>query len=302
MSDQQETGAGVILDLEELFLSREFGRRPMHRTSPAMAAVESASAQLEQVFLSEVFGHPEVVMAATRVVEESAPAVSGWPGLVLLKGGGEGAVERDNAHYRAIAAVSGVAAAALAVAGLNSGTAPRPGRPPITEQAQGVPLTTGTPGSGASSPGPAGPVAQLSLPALSGAPGAISGTSGGGATFAQITSVVTPAAAPIPQGTAAGGAAPSAPTPTAPTTPSGGSPPGIPTGGDGGGSTLAPAVQVIGNEVSSVGSAVTTTSGDLGQALPMSSVTSALGTLATSAVNNLGGGSPPQILASALKQ
>jgi len=302
MSDQQETGAGVILDLEELFLSREFGRRPMHRTSPAMAAVESASAQLEQVFLSEVFGHPEVVMAATRVVEESAPAVSGWPGLVLLKGGGEGAVERDNAHYRAIAAVSGVAAAALAVAGLNSGTAPRPGRPPITEQAQGVPLTTGTPGSGASSPGPAGPVAQLSLPALSGAPGAISGTSGGGATFAQITSVVTPAAAPIPQGTAAGGAAPSAPTPTAPTTPSGGSPPPLPTGGDGGGSTLAPAVQVIGNEVSSVGSAVTTTSGDLGQALPMSSVTSALGTLATSAVNNLGGGSPPQILASALKQ
>ena len=300
MSDQQETGAGVILDLEELFLSREFGRRPMHRTSPAMAAVESAPAQLEQVLLSEVFGHPEVVAAASRVVEESAPAVSGRPGLVLLKGGGERAVERDNNHYRAIAAVSGVAAAALAVAGLNAGTAPRPGRPPITEQAQGVPLT-GTPGSGASSPGPAGPVAQLSLPALSGAPGAISGTSGGGATFAQITSVASPAA-PIPPGTAAGGAAPSAPTPTAPTTPSGGSPPGIPTGSDGGGSTLAPAVQVIGNQVSSVGSAVTTTSGDLGQALPMSSVTSALGTLATSAVNNLGGGSPPQIVASALKE
>jgi hypothetical protein len=301
MSDQQETGAGVILDLEELFLSREFGRRPMQRTSSAVAAVESAPAHLEQVFLSEVFGHPEVVAAATRIVEESAPAVSGRPGLVLLKGGGEGAVERDNAHYRAIAAVSGVAAAALAVAGLNSGTAPRPGRPPITEQAQGVPLTTGTPGSGASSPGPAGPVAQLSLPALSGAPGAISGTSGGGATFAQITSVASPAA-PIPPGTAAGGAAPSAPTPTAPTTPSGGSPPGIPTGGDGGGSTLAPAVQVIGNEVSSVGSAVTTTSGDLGQGLPMPSATSALGTLATSAVNNLGGGSPPQILAGALKE
>jgi hypothetical protein len=298
MSDQQETAAGVILDLEELFLSREFGRRPMHRTSPALAAVESAPAQLEQVFLSEVFGHPEVVAAATRVVEESAPAVSGRSGLVLLKGGGEGAVERDNNHYRAIAAVSGVAAAALAVAALNSGTAPGPGRPPTTEQAQGVPLT-GTPGSGASSPGPAGPVAQLSPP-VSGTPGATSGTSGG-ATFAQLTSVATPAAAPIPQGTAGVGAATSAPAPTAPTTPSGGSSPGTPTGG-GGGSTLAPAVQVIGNEVSSVGSAVTTTSGDLGQALPMSSVTSAPGTLATSAVNNLGGGSPPQILASALKQ
>jgi hypothetical protein len=299
MSDQQEMAAGVILDLEELFLSREFGRRPMHRTSPAVAAVESAPAQLEQVFLSEVFGHPEVVAAATRVVEESAPAVSGRPGLVLLKGGGEGAVERENTHYRAIAAVSGVAAAALAVAGLNSGTAPGPGRPPITEQAQGVPLSTGTPGPGASSPGPAGSVAQLSPP-VSGAPGATSGTPGGGATFAQFTSVATPAAVPVPQGTAGVGAAASAPTPTAPTSPSGGSSPGTPTGGDGGGSTLAPAVQVIGNEVSSVGSGVTTTSGDLGQALPMSSVTSALGTIATTAVNNLGGGSPPQILASAL--
>jgi hypothetical protein len=300
MSDQQQTGAGVILDLEELFLSREFGRRPSHRTSAAVAAVESAPAQLEQVFLSEVFGRPEVVAAATRVVEESAPAVSGRPGLVLLKGGGEGAVERDNTHYRAIAAVSGVAAAALAVAGLNSGTAPRPGRPPITEQAQGVPPRKGTPGSGASSPGAAGPVAQLSLPTLSGAPGAISVTSGGGATFAQLTSVATPAAAPIPRGTAGGGAAPSVP--TVPTTPSGGSSPATPTGGAGGGSTLAPAVAVVGNEVSSVGSAVTTTSGDLGQALPMPSATSALGTLATSAVNNLGGGSPPQILAGALKE
>jgi hypothetical protein len=300
MSDQQETDAGVILDLEELFLSREFGRRPRHRTSPAVVAVASAPAQLEQVFLSDVFGRPEVVAAATWVVEEPAPAVSGRPGLVLLKGGGEGAVERDNTHYRAIAAVSGVAAAALAVAGLNSGTAPRPGRPPITEQAQGVPLSTGTPGSGASSPGPAGPVAQLSLPAPSGAPESISGTSGGGATFAQLTSVATPAAAPIPAGTAGVGVATSAPTPTAPTTPSDGSSPGTPTGGDGGGSTLAPAVQVVGNEVSSVGSAATTTSGDLGQALPVSSVTSALGTDATTAVNNFGGGSPPQILASAL--
>jgi hypothetical protein len=276
MSDQQETGAGVILDLEELFLSREFGRRPMHRTSPAVAAVESAPAQLEQVFLSEIFGHPEVVAAATRVVEESAPAVSARPGLVLLTGGAEGAIERDNTRYRAIAAVSGVAAAALAVAGLNSGTAPRPGRPPITEQAQGAPPSRGTSGLGASNPGPAAPVGQLSSP-VSGAPGAISGTSGGGATIAQLTSVATPAATPVPQGTTGGGAAASAP-------------------------TLAPAVQVIGNAVSSVGSSATTTSGDLGQALPVSSVTSALGPLATSAVNNLGGGSPPQSLAGALKE
>jgi TRAP-type mannitol/chloroaromatic compound transport system permease large subunit len=64
---------------------------------------------------------------------------------------------------------------------------------------------------------------------------------------------------------------------------------------------LAPALNVVGNEVSSVGSSVTATSGDLGQALPVSSVLQVVGSVATSAVNNLGGGSPPVILAGALK-
>jgi hypothetical protein len=64
---------------------------------------------------------------------------------------------------------------------------------------------------------------------------------------------------------------------------------------------LAPVLDVVGNEVSSVGSAVTATSTAVGQALPVSSITGALGKLATSAVNNLGGGSPPTILAGALR-
>jgi hypothetical protein len=64
---------------------------------------------------------------------------------------------------------------------------------------------------------------------------------------------------------------------------------------------LAPALTVIGNEVSSVGSSVSKTTGAVGAALPVSSITGVLGNLATSAVNNLGGGSPPTILASALR-
>jgi len=39
LSDQQETGIGVTLDLEELFLSREFGRRPVRTISSAPASV-----------------------------------------------------------------------------------------------------------------------------------------------------------------------------------------------------------------------------------------------------------------------
>ena len=132
---------GVVPDLEEVFLSREFGRWPARSFPIAPATVASEPAQLEQVFLSDVFGHPEVVAAAGRVVEESAPALSGRPTLVLLRGGGGGerATARDTTHHRAIAAVSGVAAAALAVAGLASGTGQGPGRAPVTEQAQGAP-------------------------------------------------------------------------------------------------------------------------------------------------------------------
>jgi hypothetical protein len=65
---------------------------------------------------------------------------------------------------------------------------------------------------------------------------------------------------------------------------------------------LTPALTVVGNEVTSVGSSVTATSGDLGQALPVPSVLQAVGTVATSTMNNLGGGTPPTILAGASKQ
>ena len=59
---------------------------------------------------------------------------------------------------------------------------------------------------------------------------------------------------------------------------------------------LTPALNVVGNEVSSVGSSVSSTAGDVSQALPVASVIQAVGSVATSAANNLGGGTPPNIL------
>ena len=293
MSDQQQTGTGatgVILDLEEVFGSREFGRCRAHRVPFTVETVESRPAQLEQVFLSELFGHPEAFA-------EPAPAVSGRPILVLLSGGGEGGIERD-ATRRAIAAVSGVAAAALVVAGMTAGTGQGPGRPTVTEQAQGALPNRGTPGpAGGAQRGATGSAAPASLPGA-GTSAAIPGTSAPGATFAQLTSFSPSPAAQIPQGANGSGAAASPP--TAPTGPGGGTSPGTPPS-SGSGSALAPALTVIGNEVSSVGSAATATSGDLGQALPVSSTTSALGVVVTSAMDDLGGGTPPNILAGALK-
>jgi hypothetical protein len=293
MSDQQQTGIGVILDLEELFLSREFGRRPVRAVSSAPAAVASEPAQLEQVFLSEVFGHPEVLAAATPVVTLAAPALSGRPALVLLQGGGEGRTGHESARARTIAAVSGVAAAALAVAGLASSTGHGPSRPGVTAQAQGVPSGNGVHApDGASQPGPAGTGV---LPSPSSV-----GTSGGGGTVARFTSFSTPSGAAQAVG---GNGAATPPAALAPpgSAPAPGSPPGSGSGGSGG-SMLAPALTVVGNEVTSVGSSISATSGGVGQALPVPSVLQAVGTGAASAMNNSGGSTPPTILAGALKE
>jgi hypothetical protein len=281
MSDQKQTGTVVILDLEEVFLSQEFGRRPAHSIWGAPAAVESQPAHLEQVFLSEVFGHPEVVTTATQAVPAAAPTASARPTLVLLRGGKAGSSAQDATRARAIAAVSGVAAAALAVTGLASTTGQGSGRPPVAEQAQGI----AGPGNGSES-GVAGPTVSRSPSSI--------GTSGGGGTGATLTSFSPPAAAVVPRGANDGVAAATTPQPS-----SGGQTPGLPSGsggGGGGGSMLTPDLTAVGNEVSSVGSSVTAASSSLAQALPVASVVPALGTVTTSAANNVGTGSPPNIL------
>lgn len=306
MSDQHETGIGV-LDLEELYLSQAFGRRPARTVSAAPATVPSEPAELaepawlEQVFLSDAFGHPEAVTAPPRVVERSASAAAGRPALVLLSGSGEGGPARDGTypHHRAIAAVSGVAAAALVVASLASGTGHGPGRAPAsgTEQAQGVPPGHGVPGSGGGSQ--PNTVGEPVLPNPSSTTRTPAG-SGGGGTGATLTLFSPPAASVVPQGTTGGVSTP----PAAAAPVGGGSSPGTPPppGDSGAGGVLTPALSVIGNEVSSVGSSVSSTTGDVDQALPVASVIEAVGTLATSATDDLGGGTPPTILAGGLQQ
>ena len=57
-----------------------------------------------------------------------------------------------------------------------------------------------------------------------------------------------------------------------------------------------PALTVVGNEVSSAGSSASSTPGDVSQSLPVASAIGAVGSVATSAVNNPGGGTPPNSL------
>src|SRR5215472_8385047 len=109
MSDQQ----GVVSDLEELFLAREFGRSSGGH-APAGDAVEDDLAQapepqaLEEVFLSRDFGRP-VAFEAIEVGGEPAPNVVEFPFA------GPGAKPPDGAvRGRAVATLSAVAAAALA--------------------------------------------------------------------------------------------------------------------------------------------------------------------------------------------
>ncbi len=65
MSDQRR--AGDVVTLEEIFGSRDFGRRPTRWDSAPVATVEPADPpHLEQLFLSDLFGHPEAIAVPLR--------------------------------------------------------------------------------------------------------------------------------------------------------------------------------------------------------------------------------------------
>lgn len=288
MSDQQETGGDT--SLEEVFLSREFGRASSREISSSTRAEEPAKpAQLEEVFLSEAFGHPEAVTAAT-------PKVAPVP-LAVLAGGGEAAAgerERDTTRYRAIAAVSGVAAAALVVAGIAVGSGPSSKAP--TQSAQGKPPGGSTTGPTGGAPGSAPTPAPASS---GGAPAGASGTgtpassfasgSGTGTGAAQLASETTPASptvvVEVPPGTTVQVVTPAPPGGSGGSGGSGGTPPGTSTGG---GSVLTPVLVVVGDTVATVGTTVTVASNGLGTALPpVSPVTGVLGSLGVT-VTDLG--------------
>jgi hypothetical protein len=287
MSDQQGTGGDT--SLEEVFLSREFGRASSRGISSVGRSEDPAQPpQLEEVFLSEAFGHPEAVTAVT-------PGLARPPLAVVAGSGEDGRAERDTTRYRAIAAVSGVAAAALVVAGIAVGSGPSSKSP--TQSAQGKQPGGTSTGPTGGAPGPAGaptPNSSGGTPAPGGAPAATF-ASGGGNPTAELTSATTPAPASptvvveVPPGTTVE-VVPTAP-PAGPgggaggSGGSGGTPPGTSTGG---GSVLTPLLVVVGDTVATVGTTVTSASGGLGTALPViSPVTGVLGSLGVT-VSDLG--------------
>jgi hypothetical protein len=271
MSDQKE--AGAVTSLEEVFLSREFGRLPSRGISSVRFTDEVAEPpQLEQVFLSREFGHPEAVTATTPALVAPVPALAVLPGRA----------ERDNTRYRAIAAVSGVAAAALVVVGIAAGTG-QPTKQP-TVSAQG-PHGSNPIGGGGS---PQGTTPTPGSPGVTPAAAAGSG-SGSGTPVAQLTSATTPTSPEVVVEVPAGTTVEVVSTPPAQAAPTGtgsgsGGPPPPPVSG--GGSVLTPLLVVVGNTVSTVGATVTATSTDLGHALPVaSSVTGLLGGLGATVVS-----------------
>jgi hypothetical protein len=276
MSDQRRSGA--VVSLEEIFRSREFGRRPTRWDIAPVATVEATEPpQLEQVFLSELFGHPEAVAASLSSGMTPFTPSAEPPSLVLLRGGGD--EERDLTRYRgAIGAVSGVAAAALVVAGMTSGTGSRSEQPTIS--AEGKPPGHATPPGGGAVPGPGDVVPP---PPATGQPPGVTAGSAGGAPIAQVVSATTPAPAAVVE------APPPAPVEVAPSPPApgGGTAPTGPSPG-GGGSVLTPVLVTAGNTVSTMGSTVTAASNDLAHAVPAASpVTGLLGNVG-STVTNLG--------------
>jgi hypothetical protein len=247
MSDQ----SGAISDLEELFLAREFGL-PSGRH---LRAVEEdlgeapEPRELEEVFRSRDFGRP-VALELIEGGNEPAPNVVEFPFA------GPGAKPLDRAvRQRAVAALSGVAAAALIIAGLVSAGG-HTGRADVSALAHQS--TESTPQGGTA----LGPDSSA-VPALTTA-------SGGGPEAAVTTGDFSGATS-----SGGAGAAPSvvlASQPVAPSTGasgpgSGGSPPAAPA--PGGGSTgLAPVMSVVGTAVGTAGSSVSGASGMVSTAVP----------------------------------
>ena len=266
MSDQRE---GSTTSLEEVFLSREFGQAPARRVLTDTRFEEVApAAQLEEIFLSESFGRPlAVVPRRSQVVplelvgRDDAVVIPLHP-------------TRESTRYRAIAAVSGVAAAALVVAGVASGGG-HAGRPTVSAQGERVSAQPRQ-ASGGSSPAPliTSGAAPATTVAQNGSTAAAPSTNSGGPTGVAVSTAslvveATPGVAPAPPpaggsssagGTGGGGGSPAPTSPPAPTDP------------------LAPVVSGVGSAVSGLGTTVTNTVNQLGNALPpIAPVTAVLG-------------------------
>ncbi len=272
MADQRE--AGTDRSLEEVFLSREFGRAANHRVTIDGWSQDAVDApELEQVFLSESFGRPRVM---------TTPRPSPVPPQLVVPGGAVVASlhpPRENTRYRAIAAVSGIAAAALVVAGVASGGGTSR-RPTVSAQSQSV-RTGSVPGGEA--PGDSShpfPVAGPAAPAAT----TVAQSGGSSMVLASTSTPTVPTGArpsvvveapgtnvtvvPSPSPAAGGTTVPGA-------TVSSASPPPTTSGS---GNPVAPTTAVVGNTVTSVATTVTGTASEVGITVPaVAPLTGALG-------------------------
>jgi len=118
MSNQYKTG--VMTTLEQVFLSREFERARDRQALLRDRTQGTGLQELEQVLLSDHCGGQRDRSPHVTQVAETPPAEA-WSDNAVLTVLPSGL--RENNRHRAIAAVSGIAAAALVVAGLASGGA-----------------------------------------------------------------------------------------------------------------------------------------------------------------------------------
>jgi hypothetical protein len=245
MSDQ----SGAISDLEELFLAREFGL-PSGRH---LRAVEEdlgeapEPRELEEVFGSRDFGRPVALELLEGGDDEPAPNVVEFPFA------GPGAKPLDRAvRQRAVAALSGVAAAALVIAGLASAGG-HTGRADVAALAhQSTPN-----GATAVAPNVASAVPSLTTASDGASLAGVTTGFGGSTSSGGAGAAPSVALASLPVTTSSGGSGPA----------SGGTPTSTPA--PGGGSTgLAPVTSVVGTSISTAGSSVSAASGTVASAIP----------------------------------
>jgi hypothetical protein len=280
MSDQYK---GAVTSLEQVFLSREFEDARDRRVLLENRTEDADVQELAEISFSEQFGRPRHQSRSVTQAAEELPSELRLEDAVVAM---LPTVPWESSRHRAIAAASGVAAAALVVAGLASGSAQQR-RGDISAQGSSASVESTHAGSHPLVGGGSGSPSALSSgrAGASAAQAARSGPSGASPTFLTAAPVQAGRSGPPPAVTVV---VPPGTTVTVVPSPAGSQsgPPGSGVGGStgppapappGSGSPTAPVV-VVGNTVTTVGTAVTTTANQVASSVtPVAPMTGALG-------------------------
>ena len=268
MSDRHEGGT---TSLEEVLTSRAFARpRPAAGAHAAAGAgsveehvvterVDAApgpvaprlfvpaedrgtDGQLEEVFLSAHFGRP---LTLVRSAPAAGSVVVPFPTLA----------QREHTGYRAVAAVSGITAAAIVLAGVSSG--PGHQRPP--DFAAQAPRFTSLVPSGGTGGAASGSSPSTAVPGAAGtAPTATLADTDASSQTSAVTAGETLRSDNTSNSAATGGGGPGPGVSTIPAP----SPPAV------GGNPVAPVATALGNTVATVSASVTTATAQVASSLP----------------------------------